>query len=209
MNKVYKDIVFVGLTGQSGAGKTTIGKLFVEHNFGVINCDLVSRKVTCDGSNCLNDLVAEFSDKILSADHKLDRKALGEIVFTDNEKLLRLNEIIFPYITDKIISVAEYLIETGFKIIVFDAPTLFESSIDKICDIIVSVIADEDIRIERIINRDNISKELAVARIASQYDDDFFISQSDIIIKNNVSLHLLKEEFNTTARYITNFKKEV
>ncbi len=154
MGKSHKDIILVGLTGQTGAGKTVAGQFFADKGFGVINCDLVSRKVVSDGSDCLDRIVEEFSDKILSPDGTLDRQKLAMIVFTNNQKLMKLNEIILPYITEKIFGVVDFLIESGFKTIVLDAPTLFESGLDKKCDIIVSVIAPEKDRVYRIIKRD-------------------------------------------------------
>lgn len=209
MNTIHKDIIFVGLTGQSGAGKTTAGELFVEKNYGVINCDMVSRKVVSDGSNCLNALVSEFGVVILNPDNTLNRSCLAEIVFTSNDKLMKLNEIIFPYITDKIIQTAETLIESGFKVIVLDAPTLFESGMDRLCDIVVAVVADYTMRVNRIIERDNISIEMAQARIASQYDDSFFKQKADILISNDGNKEDLSQKLTKVVAYIDNYEKVV
>lgn len=209
MNTLHPDIVFVGLTGQSGAGKTTAGEFFVEQNYGVINCDMVSRKVVSDGSGCLKELVREFGVFILNKDDTLNRGNLAEIVFSDNKKLMRLNEIIFPYITDKILSVSEELINAGFKVIVLDAPTLFESGLNRICDIVIAVVADYDTRVNRIIERDKISQEMASARIASQYDDNFFKEKSDMLITNNGNKDELLQNLLEITEHIKNFKKVV
>lgn len=173
----------------------------------MINCDLVSRKVTSDGSNCLNDLVLEFSDKILTPDGKLNRKQLGSIVFTDSQKLMRLNEIVFPYIIDKILAVAKYLIDMGFTVIVFDAPTLFESGLDKVCDVIISIVANEETRISRIISRDKLTHEEACARISSQYDDSFFRTQSDLLIENDGTKADLIRKLADASAYISRIVK--
>lgn len=209
MNKLYKDVVFVGLTGQSGAGKTTVGEYFADCNYGVINCDVVSRKVTSDGSDCLDDLRLEFSNIILNEDGTLNRKTLANIVFSDNSKLLRLNEIIFPYILDKIQSAAEALIKNGFKVIVLDAPTLFESGLDKTCDIIISVVCDQNVRLDRIILRDNISKNEASARMSSQLDEDYFKTQSDLLIDNDSDVKALSTQLKSVRSYIDCYKKVV
>lgn len=200
--------IMVGLTGQSGAGKTTIGEYFVDCGFGVINCDIVSRKVVSDGSDCLDRLVAEFSEAILNKEGKLNRKALGAIVFNDNEKLLKLNDIIFPYIIAKIKNVISCLEDAGFNIIVLDAPTLFESGIDRMCDIIISVIANKDVRIKRVMERDNISEIEATNRVDSQYEDNFYTSQSDFIIENNNSQYALIPTLSRTCEFIRNYKKQ-
>lgn len=209
MNREYADIKFVGLTGQTGAGKTTAGEFFVDNGYGVINCDLVSRKVVSDGTSCLSDLVSEFGIEILKADGRLDRKRLAEIVFTNEKKLLTLNEIIFPYILEKITTAAKQLIEYDFKVIVFDAPTLFESEFDKMCDIIISVVADKQIRLSRIIERDNISIDLANARINSQYDDTFYAGKSDFVLTNDGDRAEFTKQLIAATQFISSYIKVV
>jgi dephospho-CoA kinase len=192
----------VGLTGQSGAGKTTVCDYFTSVGFGIINCDLLSREVVSDGSNCLNDLVAIFSNRILNEDGTLNRKALGQIVFQDKEMLQLLNETIFPYILVKLNQRIAELVEQKYKIIIVDAPTLFESGANALCDAIISVLAKPEIRLARIMNRDGISKEDALSRMNSQYDDEFFIQHSDYIVYNNGDTVELISKLNTIANQI-------
>lgn len=177
----------IGLTGQSGAGKTTVSKTFAQNGFEVINCDLISRKVNEHGSLC-NRKLAEFFPNCFDKAFKLDRKKLAEIVFSDEKKLKILNNLVFPFITDMIryeISVCE----TKSKYILLDAPTLFEAGADKLCDKIVSVIADKDIRFTRIKKRDNIDDKLIEKRFSSQHTSEYFVKMSDFIIENNKSVY--------------------
>lgn len=180
--------MIVGLTGQTGAGKSTVSDVFAEKGFAVINADIVARKVVERGSDCFIKLENNFGSEIINPDGTLNRKKLGCIVFSDNEKLHLLNSIMYPAITDEIKNQIQNYSESGKKFILLDAPTLFESNTDKLCDIIVSVVADYDIRKKRIINRDGITPQQADDRINSQHSQDFFIRNSDYYITNNDSI---------------------
>lgn len=183
-----KKCIITGLTGQSGAGKTMVSNAFKENGFAVINCDLVSRDVTKSGSECNKELLKLFPgcfDKNLN----LDRQALAKIVFNDRKSLELLNNTIFPYITKSIINEINRLADKNIDYILLDAPTLFESGIDKLCNVIVSCIADEETRIKRVALRDNISQELIKKRFESQKNEQFFIEHSDFIIENNKDKH--------------------
>lgn len=177
----------IGLTGQTGAGKTVAAEFFAQNGFVVINCDIVAREVVKNGGNCLIELVAEFSPSILNADNSLNRKLLGSIVFSNREKLGRLNAIIFPYIKTSIEAKVAEIAASGAPLILLDAPTLFESGANVLCDCIVSIIAKSSLRLERIVKRDNLTEQEGKNRINSQHDDGFFKSNSDYIIENNES----------------------
>ncbi len=176
--------LIVGLTGQSGAGKTTACEVFSQCGFGIIDCDKVAREVSSIGSDCLNELVLEFSNSILNEDNSLNRKALGKIVFSDKASLARLNEITHPHILKQVSIIIKEL-ETNFPVIIVDAPTLFESGADKMCDVILSIIARDEVRIPRIMERDLVDEQAAKNRINSQHDVNFFIEHSDLILQNN------------------------
>ena len=170
----------VGLTGQSGAGKTTISDAFRENGFEIINCDLVAREVTNADSECCK---------------------LGEIVFSDKNKLQMLNDTIYPFI-NKLIDKKINATESEF--VLLDAPTLFEAGADKLCSVIVSVVADFGIRLERITKRDGISAELAKKRFSSQHTMEFFKAHSDFVIENNGSVN---DTFQKTCEVIETIKE--
>ena len=189
-----------GLTGQSGAGKTTVSDAFKENGFEIINCDLVAREVTQAGSECCKKLAKIFPD-CFDDGFALDRRKLGEIVFSDKAKLQMLNDTIYPFINkliDKKINAAQS------RFILLDAPTLFEAGADKLCSVIVSVVADYDIRLERIIKRDGISKELAKKRFASQHTMEFFREHSSFVIENNGTVN---ETYRKTCEVIKIIKE--
>ncbi len=165
----------------SGAGKTTVSNVFRDCGFEVINCDKVAREVTEKGTACLREIAAKF-DGVIAADGTLDRKKLGAIVFNDSNQLKILNDTIYPYITYRVIKQIE---NADNEYILLDAPTLFESGIDFICDGVISVVCDREKSIQRIMVRDNISREMAQSRLSSQHDKDFYKGRSLYAVENN------------------------
>lgn len=190
----------VGLTGQSGAGKTTVSDAFKEKGFEIINCDIVAREVTNAGSGCCKEL-AKLFPSCFDENYALDRRKLGEIVFSDKNKLQMLNDTIYPFI-NKLINEKINAAESEF--ILLDAPTLFEAGADKLCSVIVSVVADFDTRLERITKRDGISVELAKKRFSSQHTVEFFKAHSDFVIENNGSVH---DTYQKTCEVIETIKE--
>ncbi len=177
--------IVVGLTGQTGAGKSTVSRIFEKNDFAVINADIVARQVMEKDSPCLAEVVEMFGKDVLNADGSLDRKKLAGIVFTDKAKLEILNTITYPYITREILNQINALSDMGRDFILLDAPTLFESRADDFCEIVISVLADAQLRKQRIINRDGLTSEQAQNRMNSQLNEEYFISHSDYTINNN------------------------
>ena len=186
-------VMVVGLTGQTGAGKSTVSKIFSANGFAVINADNIARKVVEKGSKCLDEIEDLFGSEVITDEKTLNRKALAAIVFSDKTKLETLNTIVYPYITGEILRRIRECSDNGDKLILLDAPTLFESRADDFCEIIISVLADPDIRRERIIIRDGLTAEQAQKRMNSQLDEDFFKTHSDYIIHNNGEIDTVNE----------------
>ncbi len=198
------DVFVVGLTGQSGSGKTTVSDVFRENGFEVINADFISRKVMEKGSECLNE-VSESFENVLFDDGTLNRKKLAEYIFSDKDKKELLNSITYPYITREVLHNIEEMSQNNKNLILLDAPTLFESRADDFCELVISIVSDKESRIERIIERDGISRELAEKRLASQYDNKFYIDNSDYIIKNNKTVEELKLKAKEVSDKIKEF----
>ncbi|MCL2856477.1 MAG: dephospho-CoA kinase [Oscillospiraceae bacterium] len=191
------DGLFIGLTGQTGAGKTTVSSYLADLGHKVIDADLVARQVVAPGGCCLAELVVSFGEGILLPNGNLDRQRLGDIVFADEAKLALLNKIIFPHIREEIDRRVMCLRAAGAAVIFLDAPTLFESGIDRSCDKIISVIAPEVIRLERIVARDKLTQERALSRIRAQHNDEFYTSRSDYVIRNSGDPAELREQLNS------------
>lgn len=184
-------VMVIGLTGQTGAGKSTVSRVFADNGFTVINADHIARIVVEKGSKCLDEISDFFGSGILNPDRTLNRKALAKIVFTEKSKLDSLNTIIYPYITGEILKQIRNHSVNGEKLILLDAPTLFESRADDFCEIIISVIASPELREKRIIERDGLTRQQAKERMSSQLDAEFFVAHSDYIIENNDSMETL------------------
>ena len=175
----------IGITGPTGAGKTTISKEICEKlGYTLIDADKIARDITKKGEKALEEVIACFGEEFL-VDGELDRKHLAQVVFNDKEKLDKLNKITHKYITEKI----KLAISQNSNSLI-DVPLLFESGLDKLCNKIILVLCDENIRIERIMKRDNISEENALSRINAQKDYSLYKAKSDIVINSSQKINL-------------------
>lgn len=186
--------IIIGLTGMSGAGKSTACRLFSELGYDVIDCDKVSRDVVEKGRPALREIADEFGREYINEGGTLNRRKLGSLVFSDSDKRLKLNSIIYPYIIDEVMRTVNHLVDNGSDRILIDAPTLFESGLDSACDYIVSVVADIDDCIGRITARDNITEKQAKDRLSSQFSAEFYDERSDYCVKNDGSVDDLKRK---------------
>ncbi len=179
------EVIVIGMTGPTGAGKSTVGHILRQKGFSIIDADKTARKVTETGSPTLATLCETFGDDIIDENGALIRSALAAKAFADKESLDKLNAITHPAILALIEKEIATLTESGETKIIIDAPQLFEAGAEKFCTFILSVLADTETRIERITCRDSISRETALARIQAQKPDEFFIENSDMVIYNN------------------------
>lgn len=167
----------IGITGQTGSGKGYVCDILAQKGFKIINCDQIARAVVEKNSPLLPILADEFGQDIIK-NGELDRMALAEKAFATKERTERLNAIMHPAIMDMCRAQADGLS-------VLDAPQLFEANAQNECYKIISVIAPKDIRKKRIIERDNIAERQAEMRMSAQFDEEFFIKNSDYIIIND------------------------
>ena len=187
-------MLVIGLTGPTGAGKGAVGALFKEHGIPVIDADAVYHGLLVPPSPCLDALKARFGEGILLPDGGLHRKKLGEIVFSDAEALGDLNKIAHGFVMAEIRKRLSELRKQELPAAVMDAPQLFEANAEGDCNLIVSVLADKRIRLERIMARDGIDAEAALRRMEAQRSDEFFRTHSNYIVENNGNLDLLRPQ---------------
>ncbi len=188
-----KNYRVIGLTGQSGAGKTTVCNILQENGFAVINADLLAKKLLDENQICKKTLSLTFGKDIINENNTINRQLLADKCFTNKNNTDLLNKITHPFIIYMALQEIKRFAALGKQYIVFDAPVLFESYSDVFCDTIISVISSLENRTKRIINRDKITYEQAKKRISAQYDDNFYIQRSDFVIKNNKDLSELLE----------------
>lgn len=189
----------VGLCGQSGAGKTTALSTLLETGAAVCDCDRVSREVMSKGTECTAEVIGVFGEGICSCG-EINRRALGEIVFNDAEKLAVLTEITHRYIKAEVYRRMDEARERGERLFVIDAPLLFESGLDSECDITLAIVADKEKRIKRIMMRDGIDRLLAEKRIASQLSEDELYRRADCVIVNDGTAEELAEAVRSFVR---------
>lgn len=190
----------IGITGPSGAGKSLLSAAFQKLSIPCIDADGVYHSLLVPPSSCLDALKKAFGNDIFAFDGSLDRAALRNIVFSDEEKLRLLNSTVLSFVLDKTRKMIAELEKAGHEVVAFDAPTLIESGFNVECDTVISVLAPADVRLERIMKRDGISKEAAMLRINAQKQDEFYISHSDGILINDGSPEQLEKELASLLR---------
>ncbi|MBP2028118.1 dephospho-CoA kinase [Acetoanaerobium pronyense] len=186
-------MITVGLTGSIGTGKSTVTKYLLERGYKVIDADKISRDVVKKGEIGYFKLLDYFGKEIIDKEENIDRQKLSKIVFSDKEKLEKLNSILHPVIIDKISELENVYKNKGEAIVFIDAPLLIETKLYENVDKVVLITADEDIQIKRIIKRDNIDETKARRIINAQMSFEEKRVFADFILKNNESRKKLFE----------------
>lgn len=188
--------MIIGLTGQSGSGKSTVSKMLKKAGLHIIDADEIARDVMANNILCRSLIKQNFPTAI--KDGEIDRKIIADIVFNDNDKLNLINRITHPFIIyETLLKISELKYDKSIKYIVFDAPQLFESGANAFCDYIISVVSYKDTRLERIIKRDGITLNEAKSRVASQLDMNYFMKNSDFVLRNDDDINSLAEKVSS------------
>ena len=184
--------MLIGLTGMSGAGKSTVAAWFEKRGFRLIDCDALVHSLYEDWRYAT--LVEEAFGPEYIREGSVDRKKLGTLVFSDSAALQKLNKTVSPFImnavTERIVSAKKQDIAT-----VLDAPLLFEYGLEKYCDIVIGVATDIETAVRRLSVRDGRGEEEIRSRLASQHDLSFFRERCDYVLENNGDLQTLARNF--------------
>ncbi|WP_427873190.1 dephospho-CoA kinase [Flavobacterium sp. MMS24-S5] len=179
----------IGLTGGIGSGKTTVANYFQEMGVPVYIADDGAKRVM-QSKNILSEVKAAFGGNIFDNDI-LNRAKLAQIVFNDKEQLAKLNAIVHPAVK---LDFDDWVKEhKNNDYVMYEAAILFESGRYKDCDVIITVTAPEEVRIDRVIKRDKTTREEVLSRMKMQWNDEKRISKSNFVINNN-NLKNAKEE---------------
>ena len=188
-------MLVIGLTGNIGCGKSSLSEIFSKQNIKIVDADIIAREIYND-KKLLDKVFETFGTTIRNEDGTLDRKALGRIVFNDDEKLIQLNKLTHPAIRQRVSDIIDEYKKQNEKTVILDAALLVESDYLNFIDKLLVVTCREDIQIERIKQRDNCSKDEALSRIKSQMSQEEKVKYADYIIDNSgTTVELEKKAF--------------
>lgn len=194
--------VIVGLTGPTGAGKSAARSIFEEYGFRFVDCDILARKAVEPGAPALALLAEAFGADVIRDDGSLDRSLLASRAFPTAEGREQLNSIVHP----AVITLAQEIIEecrtAGTVGVAIDAPLLFESGMNNICDAVIAVTAPDELRLQRIIVRDGITPEAARLRMAAQHECEYYSDRADYTIVNNGTRDELQQQIRSVLDQI-------
>ncbi len=169
----------LGITGGIGAGKSFVANLFSKLGATVVDADKIAREILEPGGSAFIKVIKSFGKEILLEDGTIDRKKLANIVFSDPEKLELLNRLTHPAVFEEIENCIK---KADSNVVCLDVPLLFTCDFPISCDKTLAVIAPKEMRIKRIIARDNCTREEAIARMMTQLSDDEFREKADICL---------------------------
>lgn len=184
----------IGITGSIATGKSTVSKMIKELGYTVVDADIVARVVVEPGEEAYQKIVEHFGEEILLANGEIDRKKLGDLVFQNKEKRLLLNSIVHPAVRNKMNEEKELAFRRGEKVVFLDIPLLYESNLTYMVDKVLVVYVDQPTQLERLMNRNHLTKEEALARITSQLSIEQKRERADAVIDNRGTIEQTKTQ---------------
>ncbi|MGE8078559.1 dephospho-CoA kinase [Peribacillus loiseleuriae] len=185
----------IGITGGIASGKSSISQFIREElGFTIIDADIAAREVVEPGQEAYQEIVEVFGTDLLLSDTSIDRAKLGGIIFHDEKKRRKLNEIVHPAVRKRMLQQKETAFELGEKVLFMDIPLLFESKLTHMVDKTILIYVDERIQLERLMKRNGLSEVDAKARIDSQMPLVEKKKLADAVVMNNGSLEESKEQ---------------
>jgi dephospho-CoA kinase len=188
--------LIVGLTGGIATGKSTITGFFKEANIPVIETDSIAKSVMVKGSDVYHSVLETFGDQVLLSNQEINRKALGQLIFTDEAAREKLNAIVHPAVKSIMLKEIETCELEGKKLIVVDVPLLFEAGFDAHVDVSLVVCTEEEIQLKRLMARDGIEKGYALKKIKAQMPLTLKREKADYVLDNSASILSTKKAFS-------------
>ena len=198
-------MLVLGLTGKTGAGKSMFCTHLKNRGCYIIDADKVAREILEIGSPVIEKIKTTFGEDVVKYNGEVDRKILASRAFSSREETEKLNAITHPVIREKILEEIDVAKIEEYEVCVIDAAALLECEIKNDCDYIAVVFAPADVRLKRIIERDNMSVTDAKRRIDAQKSDEFYLENADILIIND-GVTDFEGEINKLNTFIDNKK---
>jgi dephospho-CoA kinase len=195
-------ILKVAVTGSAGSGKTFICNRLKILGMNIVSTDQIAREVVSPGSSVLQAIAAHFGGQILQSDGTLDRSRLRQRIIEDPSQKQALEKMIHPAILKRMRETVDHLEKQNVSVVLVEVPLLFELGLAGEFDLVVMVTAARERKIDRMVNRDRVTREDAAALLDRQLPDAEKINRSDIIIENNGSLEELRRSAQDLYRSI-------
>jgi dephospho-CoA kinase len=196
-------VLLVGLTGNIGAGKSTVAQLLSERGATIIDADVLARRAVEAGTPAYRKIVERWGPAVLAADGRLDRAALRRIVFADHDQLEKLNAIVHPEVE----RLRERLVDEARarhdRIVICDIPLLFESQNAEAFDHVILVDAPRPLRLERLVGDRGLNETEAMAMIAAQMPAELKRARADFVIENDDTITALEARVESVWAAIT------
>lgn len=180
----------IGLTGGIACGKSTVSAYLHKRGAVIIDGDKIAKELSAPHKAIWNAYVNHFGDKILNADHRLNRRLIGQIVFSDEREKNWMNSTLHPIIKREILARIENCRKQQIKVVVLDIPLLFEAHWDKLADEVWVVAINRELQIKRIENRDGLSEKEAIERIDAQMPLAEKIKRADVVIDSSNAIEV-------------------
>ncbi|MFF2878779.1 dephospho-CoA kinase [Gottfriedia sp. NPDC057991] len=174
-----------GLTGSIASGKSTVSNFLKELNVPIVDADVIAKEVVGIGQPAYKKIVEAFGSEILLDSGEINRPFLGSIIFNNEEKRLQLNEIVHPEVRREMKEQANRYIKQGEPLVILDIPLLYEGNSIELVEKVIVVTVSEENQLKRLMNRNGLSKEDALLRIASQIPVKEKAARADYVINNN------------------------
>jgi dephospho-CoA kinase len=193
-------VLRIGLTGGIASGKSLVATLFVECGASLVDTDVIAREVVAPGTPGLEAVLSEFGESLRLPDGRLDRRTLRAIVFADPEARARLEAIVHPLVRSRTIAA---IASADGPYVVVAVPLLVETNFRVLVDRVLVVACDRDQQIDRLVQRDGIDRDLAIAMIDAQIDPRARLEQADDVIDNSSTIDATRRQVNALhERYL-------
>ena len=196
----------VGLTGGISSGKSTVSSYLKQLKIPVIDADEVARKVVEPNSQGVKEIRKAFGNDVFEEDGSLNRQKLGELVFSDVENRQKLDELLQPLIKIMILDEIEAYRQKGEKMIVLDLPLLFEKQYEELCEEIIVVYVPRELQLERLMKRNQYTKQEALSRIDSQLSIEEKRKRATVLFDNQGTIQQL---YHQVEQWLVETKNDI